>query len=51
MSIYSDTQTPSHFAWLVNAVLGIVVARSRQAAEMLKNRRDATVLAGLDDHM
>ena len=51
MSIYSDTQTPSHFAWLVNAVVGIVVARSRQAAEMLKNRRDATVLAGLDDHM
>jgi uncharacterized protein YjiS (DUF1127 family) len=51
MSIYSDTQTPSHFAWLVNAVVGIVVARSRQAAEMLKNRRDATILAGLDDHM
>ena len=51
MSIYSDTQTPSHFAWLVNAVLGIVVARSRQAVEMLKNRRDAVILAGLDDHM
>jgi len=51
MSIYSDTQTPSHFAWLVNAVVGIVVARSRQAAEMIKNRRDATILAGLDDHM
>jgi uncharacterized protein YjiS (DUF1127 family) len=51
MSIYSDTQTPSHFAWLVNAVLGIVVARSREVAQMFKNRRDATILAGLDDHM
>jgi len=51
MSIYSDTQTPSHFAGLVNAVAGIVVARSRQVAQMLKNRRDATTLAGLDDRM
>ena len=51
MSIYSDTQTPSHFAWLVNAAVGIVVARTRQVAHMLKNRRDAVILAGLDDHM
>jgi uncharacterized protein YjiS (DUF1127 family) len=51
MSIYSDTQTPSHVAWLVNAVLGIVVARTRQVAEILKNRRDAMTLAGLDDRM
>ena len=51
MSIYSDTQTPSQFAWLVNAVVGIVVARMRQAVRFLKNRRDAVILAGLDDHM
>ncbi len=51
MSIYSDTQTPSHFAGLVNAVAGIVVARSRQVAQILKNRRDAMTLAGLDDRM
>ena len=51
MSIYSDTQTPSHFASLVNAVAGIVVARTRQVAGMLKNRRDAMTLAGLDDRM
>ena len=51
MSIYSDTQTPSQFAWLVNAVVGIVVARMRQVAQFLKNRRDGVILAGLDDHM
>jgi uncharacterized protein YjiS (DUF1127 family) len=51
MSIYSDTQTPSHFAWLVNAVVGIVVARTRELAQSVKNRRDAVILAGLDDHM
>ena len=51
MSIYADTQTPSHFAWLVNAVAGIVVARTRQLAQILKNRRDAVLLAGLDDRM
>src|SRR5947207_1088841 len=51
MSIYSDTQTPSHFAWLVNAIAGIVVARARQLSQMIKNRRDAVILAGLDDRM
>ena len=51
MSIYSDTQTPSHFAWLVNVVVGIVVARMRQVAQFFKNRRDAVILAGLDDRM
>ena len=51
MSIYADTQTPSHFAWLVNAVTGIVVARTRQAVQIVKNRRDAMTLAGLDDRM
>jgi uncharacterized protein YjiS (DUF1127 family) len=51
MSIYADTQTPSHVAWLVNAVAGIVVARTRQVAQIVKNRRDAALLAGLDDRM
>ena len=51
MSIYADTQTPSHFAWLVNAVAGIVVARMRQLVQIVRNRRDATILASLDDRM
>ena len=51
MSIYADTQTPSHFARLVNAVAGIAVARARQLLQLVKNRHDATVLAGLDDRM
>ena len=51
MSIYADTQTPSHVAWLVNAVAGIAVARAREVLQLVKNRRDAAVLAGLDDHM
>ncbi len=51
MSIYADTQTPSHFAWLVNTVAGIAVARVREVLQLVKNRRDAAVLAGLDDRM
>src|ERR1041385_7026102 len=51
MSIYADTQTPSQFAWLVNALAGIVVARVREVAQFLKNRRDAVTLASLDDRM
>ena len=51
MSIHADTQTPSHFARLVSAVAGIAVVRARQILQLVKNRRDATVLAGLDDRM
>src|ERR1044072_8336152 len=51
MSIYADTQTPSHVAWLVNTVAGIAVARVREVLQLVKSRRDAAVLAGLDDHM
>ena len=51
MSIYADTQTPSHLAWLVHAAAGIVVARTRQLAQFVKNRRDAVTLASLDDRM
>jgi len=51
MSFYSDTQTPSQFAWAVNTVAGIVVERVRAVLRTLKNRRDATILAGMDEHM
>ena len=51
MSIYADTQTPSHFARLANAVAGVVADRSRRLFQTLKSRRDAVILAGLDDHM
>jgi uncharacterized protein YjiS (DUF1127 family) len=51
MSIYADTQTPSHFARAVNALAGIAVERARSVLQMLKNRRDAVILAGMDEHM
>ena len=51
MSIYADTQTPSHFAAAVNAIYGFVVVRARLLAQIVKNRRDAASLAGLDDRM
>lgn len=51
MSFYSDTQTPSQVAWAVNAVTGIVVARLRNVIETWKNRRDAAIVAGMDEHM
>ena len=51
MTFYSDTQTPSQITRLVNAVAGIVALRLREFAHAIKNRRDATILAGLDDRM
>ena len=51
MTFYSDTQSPSQFARLVNAVAGIVALRLREFVQTVKNRRDASVLAGLDDRM
>ena len=51
MSFYADTQTPSQLAWLVHAAAGIAVARLRQVAQAVKNRRDALTLASLDDRM
>jgi uncharacterized protein YjiS (DUF1127 family) len=51
MSIYADTQTPSHAAAVVNAISGFVVARLRAVVQVVKNRRDAVTLAGLDDRM
>jgi uncharacterized protein YjiS (DUF1127 family) len=51
MTFYSDTQTPSQFARFVNAVAGIVALRVREFVQLVKNRHDATMLAGLDDRM
>ena len=51
MSIYADTQTPSQFARLVNAVAGIAIERVRQLVQLVKSRRDAVTLARLDDRM
>jgi uncharacterized protein YjiS (DUF1127 family) len=51
MSIFADTQTPSHVAWLVNSAAGYVGNRVRALLQTLKNRRGATILAGMDEHM
>jgi uncharacterized protein YjiS (DUF1127 family) len=51
MTFYSDTQTPSQFARFINAVAGIVALRLREFVQLVKNRHDATTLAGLDDRM
>ena len=51
MSIYADTQTPSHFAAAVHAVYGFVLARMRDVLQLAKNRRDAASLSGLDERM
>jgi len=51
MTFYSDTQSPSLFAWAAHAVAGVVVERVRVVLQMVKNRRDATILAGMDEHM
>jgi uncharacterized protein YjiS (DUF1127 family) len=51
MTFYSDTQTPSQFGRMVNAVTGIVALRLREFVQLVKGRHDAAVLAGLDDRM
>ena len=51
MTTFSQTRTASHFAQMVNAIAGSVVVRARQCPQLVKNRRDATMLAGLDDRM
>jgi uncharacterized protein YjiS (DUF1127 family) len=51
MTTFSRTRTASLFAQIVNAVTGSLVVRARQFALLVKNRRDATMLAGLDDRM
>ena len=51
MSFYSDTQTPSLGAWLVNSVAGSLGNGLRSLLQTIKNRHDATILAGMDEHM
>ena len=51
MSFYSDTQTPSLGAWLVQSLAGSVGNGVRSLLQTIKNRRDATILAGMDEHM
>jgi uncharacterized protein YjiS (DUF1127 family) len=51
MSFYSDTQTPSLGAWLVNSVAGSIGNGLRSLLQTIKNRRDATILARMDEHM
>jgi len=51
MSFYSDTQTPSLGAWLVQSLAGSVGNGVRAVLQTIKNRRDALVLAGMDEHM
>jgi uncharacterized protein YjiS (DUF1127 family) len=51
MTTFPQTRTASLFAQMVNVVTGSLVVRARQFALLVKNRRDATMLAGLDDRM
>jgi uncharacterized protein YjiS (DUF1127 family) len=51
MSFYSDTQTLSLGAWMVNSATGYVANGLRSLLQTIKNRRDATILAGMDEHM
>jgi uncharacterized protein YjiS (DUF1127 family) len=51
MSFYADTQTPSLLTRMVQFSVGIVTARLRALAQTVKNRRDASILTGLDDRM
>jgi len=51
MSFYSDTQTASLGAWLVQSLAGSVGNGVRAVLQTIKNRRDATILAGMDERM
>src|SRR3979490_1227724 len=51
MTTISQSRTASQLAQVVNVITGSLVVRARQLAQMVKNRRDATMLAGLDDRM
>ena len=44
-------KTASPFARLVNTIAGMLVVRTRALVQILKNRRDAAILTGLDDRM
>ena len=51
MTTISQTRTASLLAQMVTAIAGSLVVRARQVVQLVKNRRDATMLAGLDDRM
>jgi uncharacterized protein YjiS (DUF1127 family) len=51
MTTISQSRTASLLAQMVNAITGSLVVRGRQFALLVKNRRDATMLSGLDDRM
>jgi uncharacterized protein YjiS (DUF1127 family) len=51
MTSHTQSLTPAAPVARTNAVAGIVVARIRQLFQMMKNRRDANMLAGFDDRM
>ena len=50
MTTISQTST-ALLAQLVTAITGSMVVRARQVAQIVKHRRDAATLAGLDDRM
>jgi uncharacterized protein YjiS (DUF1127 family) len=51
MTTFSQSRTASQLAQMVNFIAGSLVVRARQLALIVKNRRDATMLSGLDDRM
>ena len=51
MTTISQSRTASLLAQMVNAITGSLVVRGRKFALLVKNRRDATMLSGLDDRM
>jgi uncharacterized protein YjiS (DUF1127 family) len=51
MTTISQSRPASQLTQVVNAITGSLVVRARQLAQIVKNRRDATMLAGLDDRM
>lgn len=51
MTTFTQSRTASQLAQAINAIAGALVVRTRYVAQLIKNRRDATMLAGLDDRM
>src|SRR4051794_21479892 len=51
MTTISQSRTASQLAQMVNAIAGSLAVGARHLARLVKNRREATMLAGLDDRM
>jgi len=51
MTTITQSRTASPLAQAITAIAGALVVRTRHVAQIIKNRRDATMLAGLDDRM